>query len=197
MDAFVAAAIGFVAAALLAMVNSWLSGREQVEAGVRDRRIASYPAVWERTAVVSKWPRTDAGPAELLRLHEDLRQWYYAGGGLYLSSHARAKYEHLQVVLDAVLSSDEIETTYALVRDAASYFRTGLTDDLETRERRSLLVTLERRKADRGAKRKADARLRSLGIDPRAAWSGTGRGPVHAVTPAEQELRLDGTTPTG
>lgn len=198
MDAFVAAAIGFVAAALLAMVNSWLSGREHVEAGVRDRRIATYPAVWERTAVVSTWPRTDAGRAELLRLHEDLRQWYYAGGGLYLSSRARARYEHLQVVLDAVLSSDEIEigAAYPSVMGAASYFRTGLTDDLETRERRSLLVTLARRKAGRVGKRKADVRLRSLGIDPRAEWSGTGRGPVHAVTPAEQELRLDGTTPT-
>ena len=191
MDAFVAAAIGFGTAALLAMVNSWILGREQVAAGVRDRRIAAYPAVWERTAVVSTWPRTDAGRAELLRLHEDLRRWYYAGGGLYLSSRARKKYEHLQVVLDAVLSLDETQTgaAYGPVMGAASYFRTGLTDDLETRERRSLLVSLARRKADRKARGKADERLRSLGIDPRAEWSGTGAGPVHALTPAEQELR--------
>jgi hypothetical protein len=65
--------------------------------GVRSRRIATHPAVWNRTIVVSRWPGTDADREQFVRLHEDLPRWYYAGGGLYLSTRARKRYEHLQL----------------------------------------------------------------------------------------------------
>jgi hypothetical protein len=164
MDAYVAAAIGFVTAAVLAMINSWLAGRASVAEGVRDQRIATYPEVWERTGVVSRWPRTDAGRDEFHRLHDDLRSWYYGTGGLYLSTRARRRYEHLQCILDAVRAVDEANAAgcYQSVMEAASYFRTGLTDDLETRDRRGIVVALARRRADRVASRAAEARLRGV-----------------------------------
>ncbi|GAA4691335.1 hypothetical protein [Nocardioides conyzicola] len=192
MDALVAAAIGFVTAAVLAMVNSWLSGREHVAEGVRTQRMATYPAVWKRTGVVSRWPRTDAGREEFLRLHEDLRTWYYGAGGLYLSSRARARYEHLQVVLDAVLSMDEEKAAqhYQAVREAASYFRTGLTDDLETRQRSGIVVAVSRRRADGRADRKADERLRRV----KSAGS-AGTPPIRAVEASDEDLAV-GPTPT-
>lgn len=202
MDTYVAAAIGFVIAAVLAMINSWLAGRESVAEEVRNQRIATYPAVWNRTSVVSRWPRTDAGRDQFLRLHEDLRRWYYAGGGLYLSTGARKRYEHLQLVLDAVLSTDQPNATefYQSVMKAASYFRTGLTDDLETRQRRSVVVALVRRRADGLARREADARLRSVtALAARNAASTTEAGPgrpIHAVKSIDEELTLGGPEPT-
>lgn len=191
MDALVAAAIGFVTAAVLAMVNSWVSSREHVAEGVRTQRMATYPAAWKRTSVVSRWPRTDAGRDEFLRLHEDLRTWYYGAGGLYLSTRARARYEHLQVVLDAVMSMDEetAEKHYQAVMEAASYFRTGLTDDLETRQRSGFLVALSRRRGDRLARHNADVRLRSV-----AGGAHTG-GPIHAVEQGEETFTLGGPAP--
>ena len=167
MDAYVAAAIGFVTAAVLAMFNSWLAGRESVGESVRSQRIATYPAVWKRTNVFSRWPRTDAGRDQLLRLHEDLREWYYGEGGLYLSTRARKRYEHLQLVLEAALSNGELQAPqfYEPVMEAASYFRTGLTDDLETRQHRGIVVALTRGRADALADRKADARLRGIAAD--------------------------------
>jgi hypothetical protein len=196
MDAYVAAAIGFVTAAVLAMINSWLAGRASVAEGVRDQRIATYPGVWSRTGVVSRWPRTDAGRGEFLRLHEDLRRWYYGGGGLYLSTRARKRYEHLQCILDAVLSVDEAAMAgcYQPVMDAASYFRTGLTDDLETRARRGVVVALARRRDDRTAWRAAQARLRS--VTALASQHADSSRPVHAVAPIDELLRLDGSSPT-
>jgi hypothetical protein len=182
MDAYVAAAIGFVTAAVLAVINSWLAGRETLGESVRSQRVATYPAVWKRTNVVSRWPRTDAGREQLLRLHEDLRQWYYGGGGLYLSTRARKRYEHLQLVLEAVLSGDDANAAefYQPAMEAASYFRTGLTDDLETRQRRGIVVALSRRRADGLADRRAEARLRGI-------KAGSTR-PVHAVTPGDEKL---------
>jgi hypothetical protein len=203
MNAYVAAAIGFVTAAALALINSWLAGRENVAEGVRNQRIATYPAVWNRTRVVSRWPRTDAGREQFLRLHEDLRRWYYAGGGLYLSTRARKRYEHLQLVLEAVVSIDDKQAAerYRAVMEAASYFRTGLTDDLETRERRSIVVALARRRADDKARREADARLEDVKA---IAGGGAARpsevassSPIHAVTTADEDLTLGGPEPTG
>jgi hypothetical protein len=194
MDAYVAAAVGFVTAAVLAMINSWLAGRETVAEGVRTQRIATYPAVWKRTSVVSRWPRTDAGREHLLRLHEDLREWYYAGGGLYLSTGARKRYEHLQLVLEAVSSMEEAKAPqfYEPVMNAASYFRTGLTDDLETRQRHSVLVAVARRRDDRRAKRLADTRLQ---VVTAAAPETRYPRPIHAVTPLDEEQTLGGPAP--
>jgi hypothetical protein len=36
----------------MAMINSWLAGRESVAEGVRAQRIATYQAVWKRTNVI-------------------------------------------------------------------------------------------------------------------------------------------------
>ncbi|MEP6650663.1 MAG: hypothetical protein ABJA74_12260, partial [Lapillicoccus sp.] len=82
------------------------SDRQKVAEGVRDQRIRTYPAAWERTGVVSRWPHTDATRGHASRLHRDLRTWYYSGGGLYLSEDARERYEHFQVVLEAIVAQD-------------------------------------------------------------------------------------------
>jgi len=65
-------------------------------------------------------------PRTLVRLHEDLRRWYYAEGGMYLSTRARKRYEHLQLVLGSLLSQPESNITdhYESLMEAASYFRT-------------------------------------------------------------------------
>jgi hypothetical protein len=197
MAPYVAAAVGFVTAAVLAMINSWLTGRENVAEGVRNQRIAAYPAVWNRTGVVSRWPRTNAGREQFLRLHEDLRHWYFVGGGLYLSTRARKRYEHLQLVLQAVLSMNETKAAenYESVMQAASYFRTGLTDDLETRERRSVVIALARRRADRLAGREADTRLESARAVAKEDATLTGDAspgpPIHIVAPKDEELTID------
>lgn len=40
MEPYIAAAIGFVTAAVLAMINTWLTGRAQTAEEVRARRMA-------------------------------------------------------------------------------------------------------------------------------------------------------------
>ena len=112
--------------------------------GAGELRLKTYPPVWQRTAVVSRWPRTDASPRHLERLHRDLREWYYGVGGLYLSANARVRYEELQRVLEAYAGSDSTGTRlpdpiYTDVMQAASAFRTSLTEDLQSRQQRSLL----------------------------------------------------------
>ena len=49
MDGLLGAIIGLAVAAVLAIINSMLSDRQKVAEGVRDQRIRTYPAAWERT----------------------------------------------------------------------------------------------------------------------------------------------------
>ena len=193
MDAYVAAIVGFVIAAVLALINSWLAGREKVAEGVRTQRIAAYPAAWRRTGVVSRWPRTDAGREHVLRLHEDLRRWYYTEGGMYLSTRARKRYEHLQLVLGSFLLQPEsnIADHYVSLMEAASYFRTGLTKDLETRERWGSIATILAWREESMASRRADARLSAVRAAPSMTQgvSGTVDSPViHHLTPEDERM---------
>jgi hypothetical protein len=67
---------------------------------LRDLRLRWYPPVWKRTSVLSNWPRPNAARENLERLRVDLRAWYFAGGGLYLSENARKRYGELQKLGD-------------------------------------------------------------------------------------------------
>ena len=202
MDAYVAAVVGFVTAAVLALINSWLSGREKVAEGVRAQRIAAYPTAWRRTGVVSRWPRTDADREHIIRLHEALRRWYYAEGGMYLSTRARKRYEHLQLVLEAFLSRPDavVADHYVSLMEAASYFRTGLTQDLETRDRSGSIAAILAWREEREASSRADARLRALtAAAPAGQGAGTGAGAdgsagthvIHRLGPEDERMGGD------
>jgi hypothetical protein len=165
VDGLLGAIIGLAVAAVLALINSWLSDRQKVAEGVRNERIRTYPAVWERTSVVSRWPRTDATREHATHLHLDLRKWYYSGGGLFLSEDAQDRYEHLQVVLEAVIAGSASEPLheYDSLMEAAHWFRAGLAEDLRTRERSNLFDTQRRRKRHASELDQAEARENAVG----------------------------------
>ena len=165
VDVLLGAITGLAVAAVLAIINSWLSDRQKVAESVRDERIRTYPAVWERTSVVSRWPRTDATREHATRLHLDLRTWYYSGGGLFLSEDAQDRYEHLQVVLEAViaLKPNEPLHEYDALMDAAHWFRAGLAEDLRTRDRHNLMAAMRWRKRRERELDLAEARENAVG----------------------------------
>lgn len=185
MTPYIAAAIGFVTAAVLAMINTWLTGRAHTAEEVRARRVAVYPSIWRRTGVVSRWPRTNAEYKDFVKLHEDLRHWYYADGGIYLSTQARKRYEHFQLVLEAVLARPESDVArhYESLMEAASYFRTGLTQDLATRDRPGSIAAILAWWGETGAQDKAKVRLRQV-----RAQSASTDSPDDAVTPVIHQI---------
>jgi hypothetical protein len=165
VDGLLGAIIGLAVAAVLAIINSWLIDRQKVAEGVLDERIRTYPAVWERTSVVSRWPRTDATREHATHLHLDLRKWYYSGGGLFLSEDTQDRYEHLQVVLEAVIAQSPSEPLheYDTLMDAAHWFRAGLAEDLRTREHRNLIGAWRWRKRRESELDLAEARENAVG----------------------------------
>lgn len=173
---------GAVAGGLLtAVVSGWLNSRAQVAEELREQRLKVYPPIWLATGIVSRWPQRDETTyGAVSRFHHELRDWYYATGGLFLSANARRRYGHLQEMAgrvtalgsrDARLDAED----YRLLRDACSALRTALTEDLESRRQRSLLVAIPlglRHVAERMHASRRDAAMRdreaAVAVEPRA-----------------------------
>jgi hypothetical protein len=177
VDGLLGAIIGLAVAAVLAIINSMLTDRQKVAEGVRDQRIRTYPAAWERTGVVSRWPHTDATRAHASRLHLDLRRWYYSGGGLFLSEDARERYEHLQVVLEAIVAQDPDRPLegYDDLLEAAHWFRLGLADDLRIRHQTNMITTWRAKRRRRAQGDEAVAREQRVGARVYTSHGATAR----------------------
>jgi hypothetical protein len=114
----------------------------QVDVDLRLRRIEVYKPLWELTALLPRWPRdSDVTYERLLEFTEALRDWYFAGGGMYLSrtTHKNGYYP-LQQELERVLAqkktgklSHDSPDDYGAIRDCCSTLRSNLAADIASR----------------------------------------------------------------
>jgi hypothetical protein len=134
------AAITTLGAFIGALISHFLIQRRSVDLAVHRSRGEVYKVVWEKTGLLSKWPRR-AGVkySDLRTLSEELRNWYFLVGGLYLSDSARAAYGNLQEALNdprRPQGADNVsDSDYELVQISCSKLRTELTHDLLSRKR--------------------------------------------------------------
>lgn len=111
----------------------------EVDLDLRKRRIEVYGELWKYTALLPKWPRAEDVTYEQLRtLSENLRQWYYEVGGMYLSRTAHNEaYGPLQGAIAKVLggggSGPLSVADYESVRQKCSVLRSQLAADIESR----------------------------------------------------------------
>ena len=143
-SALIGGAGGAVVAATASFWQSWLSASAKVDETLRERRDKDYLALWQLTGILPKWPKARVSYLEIDARTQALRDWYFGGGGLYLSSEARAAYGAAQKALCAAVESAknpalELGTKdYDRLQEVLSALRTELTRDLLSRERRTL-----------------------------------------------------------
>ena len=152
-----------------------LDQRAGLDEALRDIRTKLYGKAWQSTGLISLWPKPDLTWGDVRAMQGDLRAWYFgdagsAGaadespGGLYLSRNAQVRYREMQQLIGLSLGSvkDDGEfvpkEVYEDLRDECSAFRTALTEDLETRRKRSVWWTIQTRSQHRTQKRKAAER---------------------------------------
>lgn len=138
--------VGAVTGFLAAFLKSALEERVKVDAELRGVRTPLYQEIWRRMALVPRWPRNDTLTyAELRAFSEWLRDWYFDGGGLYLSRESRERYGDLQDALQEVAEKDGQVTSgdrnadYERVQRACSALRGAMTDDLLSRRGRAAI----------------------------------------------------------
>ena len=163
--AIITGLLGLLTAGFLALLNAWISARAGVDENLRSQRLELYPELWSATAAVSRWPRVDVTRGSLDELHRALRSWYYAKGGLFLSESARARYGDVQELIATLLTHTGdpadalVPDGYAALMSTASALRTALTEDLDTRRRKSFLENRRRARSHRKAKQQAQERI--------------------------------------
>ncbi|HYU25504.1 MAG TPA: hypothetical protein VEO74_09895 [Thermoanaerobaculia bacterium] len=127
-----------IVAAFTAFVTAAFESRRKIDNAVRDKRIETYPRLWEETSLAPRWPEADVTYSQLRPASERLRDWYYFHGGMYLSSQARVAYGRLQRRLGELSSKSDRALDafdYRKVRNACSALRSELTTDLLSRTR--------------------------------------------------------------
>jgi hypothetical protein len=148
-EALIGLAGALAGGTITAIVNGWLAARARIAEELREQRLGPYRDVWAQTALFSRWPWTDATYGRVKSFHVDLRQWYYADGGMLMSENARARYGHVQDIAAALVELDRPEEKvldpehYEPLMQACSAFRVALTEDLESRQQRSFLLSVE------------------------------------------------------
>ncbi len=140
--ALISGILGFLAST----VTMFLKFRKDLEAkydlDLRARRIVAYKELWKHLQPLAKY--SPPGPVThqtLQNLSENLRQWYFEEGGLFLSESSRDSYFALQDEIRGLFrNSDQLEgkplaePIYELVRSKSSALRTALTRDVGTRK---------------------------------------------------------------
>lgn len=172
MTAFYIACVGVAGTVLGAAITGALATRARVNDDMRQLRLGAYPSLWGLTSCFSKWPATPMSYSELREFLESFRAWYYQSGGLYLSINSQDRYGELHELLVACFGTSEgeavpapppgeiPEATYRSVREAVSTLRRALTEDLESRRQRSLVLRIAMAIEHREQSRNAVDRLR-------------------------------------
>jgi hypothetical protein len=114
---------------------------KQVELGLdlRSKRETYYRDLWRLTGLLPRWPKaSDVTYAKVLERSRNCRDWFFDGGGMYLSKQSRDAYGKVQEELsrlgrenDDVITEDEYKATLELFR----VLRLELTTDLLSRSR--------------------------------------------------------------
>ena len=114
----------------------------QIDVDLRTRRIEVYKDLWEKTALLPRWPKDEKVTyADLLKFTINLKDWYFMTGGMYLSRTTHDEgYFPLQKELEKVLNkgkdgplSLENPNDYEAIRDKCSALRSLLARDIQSR----------------------------------------------------------------
>lgn len=162
--------LGVVSASIAALLAAAVKARQDVDEGLRAKRLDVYPALWLDTGFAPRWPKAEVTYAGLAVLHATLRNWYYATGGLYLSEDARARYGDVQELIAALLAAHAHEAAdlaitgedYDDLKETLSDLRTALTQDLETRRKRSFVESLRRQRWHEKTHAEAEERIEAV-----------------------------------
>ncbi len=105
-----------------------------VDLELRRARATPYQGLWALTKRLPLWPRdATVTCAEMLTFSGELRDWYFGGGGMWLSRQSRKAYEDLQTRLQGFQGRAGLLDDYEGVRLLCSRLRSELTADLSSR----------------------------------------------------------------
>jgi hypothetical protein len=152
IQSFIIGAVSGVLSAVLTYYSTRAKSRLELtvarEMELHKARVEQYLLLWPHFKVLARYGRDEpVTHAVLAKVSALTRDWYYGGGGLYLTSASREPYFRWKRLLQALLDDPALQArpTEAIealqlqaMVDAIGDLHTTLSEDLEAR-RRSLL----------------------------------------------------------
>ena len=139
----VSAAITAVITYLATVAKVRLDLSAEYDRELRSKRLDAYKELWKRMEPLARFSQTPLSYRKVRDTSEDMRDWYFGGGGLFLSQASRKPYFDLketlqQIIDDAELQKEEDrpledERTRRLLRQG-KLLRRRLADDIGTRK---------------------------------------------------------------
>ncbi|MBL7780628.1 MAG: hypothetical protein JNM22_05370 [Saprospiraceae bacterium] len=147
LESVVTFLIGSVAGVML---KNWFDYKLMVYEELWKKRFDAYRQVFQISSALPLYPEpARLNHEDMKTVSEELRDWYFEGGGLLLSSVTRDIYFEVQESIQIVLKNSAPEkfvsdTDYTAVRKNFSRLRTEFSNDLMSRRRVKMLSPLSR-----------------------------------------------------
>jgi hypothetical protein len=142
----ISALVGGFVSAIVNFAQNRMNVSAKIDEAVRADRAKYYQLLWQLMGVFPLWPRPNKVTYEELNVFsEAMRDWYFSGGGMYLSKEAREAYEEMQgktiaVILKSIPEAewhkalpDGENQHYQQIQKKLSALRTHMTNDLLSR----------------------------------------------------------------
>lgn len=121
-----------------------------IDIHLREQRISMYTELWKKTELLPKWPRSpNVTYMKLTEFSKGLRDWYFQGGGMYLSEDAKDSYNDLQETITDTAqrrSGNIIDDDYDRIQSKCSALRTEITNDILSRRAAPIKASKQRKK---------------------------------------------------
>lgn len=140
-QAIISAVLTFVFGGVIgAYLQTVYAYKKEVLSNVWNKRYEQYQKIWKLSGILPRYPENRSVTYEqLYKTCIAVKDWYFEGGGMIMSTTTRATYEELQQTLFTVSQSQQLEplssTDHDLVRSLFSRFRSELTGDLTSRNK--------------------------------------------------------------
>lgn len=110
---------------------------------LRKNRLELYKDLWPKTKPLAEFSAEAPVTFDVIKaVSGDMRDWYFAEGGIYLSRRSRRPYFNLKSLMQQVLDDKALQHDHAKplpgprlkqILTAARELRTSLSDDIRTR----------------------------------------------------------------
>ncbi len=150
-DVSVASVITGFVSGILSSVVTYFSTRSKIrldlaveyDKDLRQKRLELYRELWPKTKPLAEFSAEAPITFEVIKaVSGEMRDWYFAEGGIYLSKRSRRPYFNLKSLMQEILDDNSLQQDHAkpihgtqlkkfLV--AARELRTSLSDDIRAR----------------------------------------------------------------
>lgn len=123
--------VGAIATIMGAQLQAYRQSRSRRNELLWNERISAYKDLWSLTKLFQRHPPHIPGLEEFKDCLDQLDQWYFGPGGLFLTGRSRDQYFALVKALQEQQAADE--QTYRKLFALASDLRATLVTDVGTR----------------------------------------------------------------